>query len=152
MLREKIDSLISEATVNGDPLQLKVFRLIKTEFQKYNASKEAVTKPMDDNVEITILKRMVKQRQESAEMYHQGGREDLEENERLESTVIQGWLPAPVTEEQIEAEVNQIIFDGVMPVKKNMGQIIKAVKAKYPAADGKLVSQVVSSKLQTAVN
>ena len=85
-------------------------------------------------------------------MYHQGGREDLEDNERLESTVIQGWLPAPVTEEQIEAEVNQIIFDGVMPVKKNMGQIIKAVKAKYPAADGKLVSQVVSSKLQTAVN
>ena len=147
MLREKIDGLIAETTASRDFEALNVFRLIKTEFQKYNASKEAVSKPMDDGVETTILKRMVKQRKESADMYSKGGREDLAEKERMESLMIEGWLPAPVTEDQIRAEVEAVISSGVEPVKKNMGQIIKEVKSRYPAADGKLVSEVVMSKL-----
>lgn len=147
MLREKIDGLIAETTANRNFEHLNVFRLVKTEFQKYNASKEAVTKPMDDTVEVTILKRMVKQRRESAEMYTKGGREDLADKELLECEIIEGWLPAPVTEDQIRAEVDAVISGGVEPVKRNMGQIIKAVKSKYPSADGKLVSTVVMSKL-----
>lgn len=147
MLREKIDDLISEATKNREMFELETLRLVKSELMKYNASKEAVSKPMDDNIEITILKKMVKQRMESAEMYRKGNREDLASKETDEAEYIKRFLPAEASVNDIESEVNRIITSGVEPVKKNMGQIIKAVKVKYPTADGKVVSQIVASKL-----
>ena len=147
MLREKIDDLISEATKNREMFELETIRLVKSELMKYNASKEAVSKPMDDNIEITILKKMVKQRMESAEMYKKGNREDLASKETDEAEYIKRFLPEEASVNDIESEVNRIITSGVEPVKKNMGQIIKAVKVKYPTADGKVVSQIVASKL-----
>lgn len=147
MIREKIEHLISEATKNREMFELETIRLVKAELMKYNASKEAVSKPMDDNIEISILKKMVKQRKESAELYNQGNRPELAEKETKEADFIAQFLPKETSVEEIEEAVNSIISSGVEPVKKNMGRIIKEVKSKYPAADGKLVSQVVSSKL-----
>lgn len=147
MIREKIEHLISEATKNREMFELETLRLVKAELMKYNASKEAVSKPMDDNIEISILKKMVKQRKESAELYNQGNRPELAEKETKEADFIAQFLPKETSVEEIEEAVNAIISSGVEPVKKNMGRIIKEVKSKYPAADGKLVSQVVSSKL-----
>ena len=147
MLHEVIDKKIQEATISSSKFELECLRLIKAEFLKYNASKEAVGKPMDEAVEVSILKKMSKQRKESAELYQKGGRAELAEKELAEAKFVEQFLPAPVTREEIEAEVNQLIFDGIMPVKKNMGQLIKAVKAKYPTADGKIVSEIVLSKL-----
>ena len=146
MLREKIDELIAQATTQRNQ-EVEILRMIKAEFQKYNASKEAITKPMDDAVEIQILNKMVKQRKEAEMMYVDGGRQDLATNEHKEIEFIEKYLPAAATETDIEAEVNNIINSGVEPIKKNMGTIIKQVKAKYPTADGKLVSTIVSQKL-----
>lgn len=147
MIREKIENLISEATKNRNLFELETIRLVKTEIMKYNTSKEAVSKPMDDNIEISILKKMVKQRKESAELYKAGNRLELADKEIKEAEFIAQFLPKETSVEEIEEAVNSIISSGVEPVKKNMGRIIKEVKTKYPAADGKLVSQVVSSKL-----
>lgn len=147
MIREKIENLISEATKNRNLFELETIRLVKTELMKYNTSKEAVSKPMDDNIEISILKKMVKQRKESAELYKAGNRLELAEKEIKEAEYIAQFLPKETSVDEIEEAVNSIISSGVEPVKKNMGRIIKEVKTKYPAADGKLVSQVVSSKL-----
>lgn len=147
MIREKIENLISEATKNRNLFELETIRLVKTELMKYNTSKEAVSKPMDDNIEISILKKMVKQRKESAELYKSGNRLELAEKEIKEAEYIAQFLPKETSVDEIEEAVNSIISSGVEPVKKNMGRIIKEVKTKYPAADGKLVSQVVSSKL-----
>lgn len=147
MIREKIENLISEATKNRNLFELETIRLVKTEIMKYNTSKEAVSKPMDDNIEISILKKMVKQRKESAELYKAGNRLELADKEIKEAEYIAQFLPKETSVEEIEEAVNSIISSGVEPVKKNMGRIIKEVKTKYPAADGKLVSQVVSSKL-----
>ena len=147
MLYETIDKKIQEATIASSKFELECLRLIKAEFLKYNASKEAVGKPMNDAVEVSILKKMAKQRKESAELYRKGGRAELAEKEISEAEFIEQFLPAPVSREDIEKEVNQLIFDGIMPVKKNMGQLIKTVKEKYPSADGKTVSEIVSGKL-----
>lgn len=146
MLREKIDELIAQE-MRCDSGSIGILRLIKAEFQKYNASKEAVTKPMDDAIEIQILNRMVKQRKEAESLYIDGGRQDLAYNERKEIEFIELYLPDTASESDIENEVDNIIILGVEPVKKNMGIIIKQVKAKYPTADGKLVSKIVSEKL-----
>jgi uncharacterized protein YqeY len=147
MLHEIIDKKIQEATISSSKFELECLRLIKAEFLKYNASKEAVSKPMDEGVEVIILKKMVKQRKESAELYQNGGRSELAEKELAEATFIEQFLPAPVTREELETEVDKLIDGGIEPIKKNMGQIIKSVKAKYPTADGKTISEIVSSKL-----
>lgn len=147
MIREKIENLISEATKNRNLFELETIRLVKTEIMKYNTSKEAVSKPMDDNIEISILKKMVKQRKESAELYKAGNRLELADKEIKEAEYIAQFLPKETSVEEIEEAVNSIITSGVEPIKKNMGQIIKSVKTKYPAADGKVVSQIVASKL-----
>lgn len=147
MLREKIDGLISEATINGKKFELEVLRLIKAEYMKYNASKDALSHKLDDNVEIAILKKMVKQRLESVDMYKKANRQDLADKEKSEADFIKQFMPAEASIEEIENEVNAIISSGVEPVKKNMGQIIKSVKSKFPTADGKTVSQIVSGKL-----
>ncbi len=147
MLYERIDKEIHDAAVNDDRFALETLRLIKAEFLKYNASKEALKTPICDTVEITIMQKMVKQRKESAELYHKGGRADLADKEEAEANFISRFLPAPVTDEMLNAAVNQAFFDGIMPVKKNMGLIIKTVKEKYPTADGKTLAAIVSAKL-----
>lgn len=147
MLREKIDELIAQETKCNSGC-LGILKLIKAEFQKYNASKEAITKPMDDTIEIQIFNKMVKQRKESEELYVKGGRQDLAYNERKEIEFIELYLPAPVTEEQIEEAFAEVLSCGAIPPqKKNMGLYIRHIKSKYPTADGKLVSQIVSKKL-----
>ena len=147
MLREKIDELIAQE-MRCDSGSIGILRLIKAEFQKYNASKEAVTKPMDDAIEIQILNRMVKQRKEAESLYIDGGRQDLAYNERKEIEFIELYLPSPITEEQIEEAFAEVLSSGVIPPqKKTMGLYIRHIKRKYPTADGKMISQIVSKKL-----
>lgn len=146
MLREKIDDLIAQE-MHCDSGCIGILRLIKAEFQKYNASKEAVKKPMDDAIEIQILNRIVKQRKESESLYAAGGRQDLAFNERKEYEFIELYLPEIASESDIESEIDNIISSGIEPVRKNMGQIIKKVKELLPNVDGKLVSDLVKKRL-----
>lgn len=146
MIREKIDSLISDAMKNDMKFELGVLRMVKTELQKYNTSKEAVSKPMDDGVEISILNRMVKQRREAAGIYT-GVNPELMLKETREAEYIEGFLPKQASVEEISDEVDRLISSGVEPLKKNMGQIIKMVKSAYPTADGRTVSEIVMKKL-----
>lgn len=91
---------------------------------------------------------MVKERTESADLYEQGHRLDLAEAEKVEIDILKEFLPAPVTEEDILKCFYDVIGqDGVEPIKKNMGIIIKTIKSILPGVDGKLVSQVVTKYL-----
>ena len=153
MIHDRIDKMImgAIAAAANDPakkFEMETLRLVKAEFMKYDASKEAVSKPMDENIETGILKRMVKQRRESTELYAKGGRPELAERENREAGFIEGFLPEPVGEDDIRREAEAAIASGIEPVRKNMGAIIKAVKSKYPAADGKTVSAIVSGMLK----
>lgn len=80
-------------------------------------------------------------------MYIEGCRQDLAYKEHKEIEFIELYLPETASESDIEAEIDNIISSGVEPVKKNMGTIIKQVKARYPTADGKLVSDFVKKRL-----
>ena len=89
---------------------------------------------------------MIKQRQDAAKEYLEAGRLELADNELDEVAVLKVLLPAEITEEQIKEAVKEVA-NITVPIKKNMGVFMKAVKAKYPTADGKLVSQIVSTFL-----
>lgn len=148
MLREKIDSLIAESMKADDKFNVDMFRLVKAEYLKYNASKEAVKTPMNNAIEVNILKKMAKQRRESAELYGQGGRTDLQTKELAEAEFIEAYLPQEATVEDIEKAIDSATTEhGIVLLQKNMGQIIKKVKELLPNADGKLVADLVKKRL-----
>lgn len=144
MYSEKIDKMIMEALKAGEKIKAGAYRMLKSEFLVFKTAKNA--KPLDDAAEISIIKKMIKQRQDAAKEYLEAGRLELADNELDEVAVLKVLLPAEITEEQIK-EVVKEVANTTVPIKKNMGVFMKAVKAKYPTADGKLVSQIVSTFL-----
>jgi uncharacterized protein YqeY len=144
MYSEKIDKMIMEALKAGDKVKAGAFRMLKSEFLVFKTAKNA--KPLDEAAEISIIKKMIKQRQDAAKEYLAAGRLELADNELDEVEVLKVLLPAEITEEQIKEAVKEVA-NTTEPVKKNMGVFMKAVKAKYPTADGKRVSQIVSTFL-----
>lgn len=152
MYNEKIDAMIMAAvkeagasTVAEEKELLKskagVYRLIKAEFLSFKTAKNA--KPLDEAAEIAILRKMIKQREESAATYRNAGREELAVSEETEIKFLKELLPAEITSEQIEAAVKEVIGSGVEPNRKNMGAFMAAIGKKYPTADKKLVSSIV---------
>ena len=144
MYSEKIDKMIMEALKAGEKTKAGVFRMLKAEFLVFKTAKNA--KPLDDAAEISIIKKMIKQRQDAAKEYLEAGRLELADNELDEVEVLKVLLPAEITEEQITEAVKEVA-NTVEPIKKNIGVFMKAVKDKYPTADGKMVSQIVSAFL-----
>ena len=148
MIKDNLNSLIMEAMKAHDTVRTETLRGIKTAFMNWQTSKEHAGKEMTDADEINILKKMIKQREESIDQYRSAGRNDLANAEADQVAVIKEFLPAEVTAEQIEYVVENIVLSHVIePIKKNMGAIIKAVKETLPTADGKLVAQIVQKHL-----
>lgn len=145
MLYENIDKLIAEAMKNHDNIRLSTLRLIKTKFLEYKTSKGA--KPIDEAMEITLLRKMVSERKDAVGLYIAAGRNELAEKENNEMKIIQEFLPAEVTPEQIREAFNAVLSIGIEPIKKNMGLFIRGIKEKLPTADGKSVSTYVSQNL-----
>jgi uncharacterized protein YqeY len=135
--------MIMEAVKTKESVKASVYRLIKNEFLKHATAKNA--KPLDDATEITILQKMVKQREESIEAYKKGGREDLIVAELAEINVIKELLPEVPTKEDVVNYVNYWYPDGIE--KKAMGATIKELKEKFVGVDGKMVADVVKEKL-----
>ena len=148
MINDKLDALIMSAMKEHNEARVRTLRAIKAKFTEWKTSKQNVGKELTEEVEIQIINKMVKERTESADLYEQGHRLDLAETEKAEIDILNEFLPAPVTEEDILKCFYDVIGqDGVEPIKKNMGIIIKTIKSILPSADGKLVSQVVTKYL-----
>ena len=154
-----IDKLIQQAMKSRNKTELLVYQAIKTEIINYKTAKNA--KPYDDAAEISILKKMVKQREDSEKQYLEAGRKNLAIQEYNESEIIKKLLPEPVNERQIRWELYDwgadnkflttdkgVVFDAVelenpfIP-KKEMGNAIKYLKSRFPQADGKIISNIV---------
>lgn len=142
-LRNKIDSMIMDATKAREREKTEVFKAIKNEFLVFKTAKNA--KPLDDAAEISILQKMVKQRKDSAAQFSAGGREDLAIKERFEISVLKELLPKTPTKEDIEEYLRDYYMDGVP--KAQMGMVIKNVKTALPGADGKMVADIVKQNL-----
>ena len=149
LVNDKIDMFIMSAMKAQDTVRTETRRSMKTSFMEWKTSKANVGKTLDEAVEIQILNKMVKQRQESIAEFEKAGRTELAEHEKAQLNVIQEFLPLAATEEDILKCFNDVIGqDGFEPTKNNMGIIIKTIKAALPTADGSLVAQIVKSKLQ----
>jgi len=127
--------------------RLSALRMIKAALMK---AKVDSPKPLDEAAEIQILKQLVKQRLDAAEMFRKGGRPEQAAKEDAERKLIESFLPAGASEEEIDAAIAEAFAETGATDPKQMGLVMKAVQArlKGKTVDGKLVSDKVRSRLQ----
>ena len=146
-MKNEMNALIMEAMKNHDTVRTETLRAIKSAFLNRSTSKENAGKEMTEADEIQIIKKMVKQRQESVEQYIAAGRQELADAEQAQIDVLETFLPQAASEEDIVRAFNAAKeANGWSAEKKNMGLFVKAIKAALPNADGKMVAQVVQGQ------
>jgi hypothetical protein len=126
--------------------RLSALRMIKSAVQKAHVDSP---KPLDDAAEQQILKSLVKQRIDAADMFRKGGREEQALKEEAEKKIIESYLPAAATEEEIAAAIDAAIAETGAKEAKQMGLVMKAVQAKLvgKTVDGRVVSEKVKARL-----
>ncbi len=144
----EVDKLIAGALKERNEVKTAAYRAIKTAEMNYKTAKNA--KPLDDAAEIQIIKKLVTQREESANIYRENNRPELAKREEAEIKYLKELLPPEVSQDDIIAAVIAWAVaesNGETIPKARMGEAIKAVKAKFPTADGKLVADCVKERL-----
>ena len=146
-LENKITEELKLAMKSKDKLVLTALRAIKSELMiaKTNAGQKKV---INNEIELKILQKLVKQRKESSKIYLKKGRNELAETELKEAEIIQRFLPKQLTNDEIEFEVKNQIKNINAKSLKDMGAVMSAVTKKLAgAADGKTISEIVKKHL-----
>ncbi|PYV08190.1 MAG: glutamyl-tRNA amidotransferase [Acidobacteria bacterium] len=145
-LVEQIEKDLPVAMKAQDGLRLSVLRMMKAALK--NKQVELGKQP-DDSQAVAVLRTLVKQRHESVEQFRKGGREDLAEKEEAEIKIVETYLPAAATEEEIDAAVAAALAETGASGAKDLGKAMKAVMAKFAGqnVDGKRVNEKVRAKL-----
>lgn len=149
MIKNQLNTLILNAMKSTDKVRVEALRAIKTAFMNWETAKENVGKTLDEATEISIIRKLVAQYEDTAKQCNDGKHDELVAEALATVSILNEYLPKPATEEEITQTFLQI-RDGaepLEPVKKNMGVFIKRIKEMLPNADGKLVSQVVMKHL-----
>ncbi|MDE5749794.1 MAG: GatB/YqeY domain-containing protein [Duncaniella sp.] len=146
-LFDKISADIKAAMLAREKVRLETLRGIKKEFIEAKTAKGADGQLSDDQA-MKILAKMVKQRKETAAIYEQQNRIDLRDNELAEAAVIEEYLPKPLSDEELTAELTRIIAEVGATSAKEMGKVMGvASKALAGRADGKVISAKVRELL-----
>jgi len=134
MLLHRIQSDLKEAVRNQDAVRRGALRLVLTAIKdrQIQLRGEDGADDLDDEGILAILQRMVKQRQDSAGVYEDGGRAELAAREREEIRIIQEFLPNPLTAEESAAAVRDAISEVDATGIRDMGRVVEALRQRYP--------------------
>ena len=145
-LLERIQKDLVSAMKSKDEARLSAIRMIKTALKKVEVDS---MKPLDEAGEIQTLNSLIKQRTESAEMFRKGGRRELAEKEEAERALIESYMPAPASPEEIDAAITAALAETQATSAKQMGVVMKATQAKLSGkrVDGKALSEKVRARL-----
>ncbi|MBD3723991.1 MAG: GatB/YqeY domain-containing protein [Flavobacteriaceae bacterium] len=146
-LEKQIMDQMKEAMKAKDAVALEALRAIKSGIILAKTESGAKDELSSDD-EIKLLQKLVKQRKDSAAIYSEQGRQDLAEPELAQVAVIEKFLPAQLSEQEIEEAVSKIISEGGFSGMASMGQVMGlASKQLAGKADGKTISTVVKKLL-----
>lgn len=132
-MRDRLNSALKIAMKDKERVRIGTLRLIMAALH----DREIVARGGDDSSELTdaetleVLAKMVKQRQDSAKAYEDGGRPELAKQERAEIRIIREFMPKPMPPEEMNAAVNDAIRDAEARSIKDMGKVMGILKAKY---------------------
>jgi len=156
----EIDKLIKEATLNKNGSAKEAFRAVKTEILRNQTSKNPepdgkfvcvtgldswISNFSLSELDIKIIRRLIKQREESASIYDANSRKDLADVERDQIKYLKELLPPEISKEVLQEYVINAYPNGF--TQKEIGKIIKEVKEVYPIADGKIISEIVKKHI-----
>jgi hypothetical protein len=145
-LLDRIQKDMVSAMKSKDEARLSAVRMIKTALKKLEVDS---MKPLDEATEMQVLNSLIKQRTESAEMFRKGGRPEMAEKEEAERTLIESYMPAPATPEEMEEAIAAALAETQVTSAKQMGVVMKAAQAKLAGkrVDGKALSEKVRARL-----
>ncbi len=132
MLRDDINTAVKEAMKAKEERKLSTLRMINSSIKNADIDARGQGKqPLSDDDILGLLQKMIKQRQESVELYDKGGRAELAAQEREEIAVITAYLPKQMSEDEVKAAIAATISETGAAGMKDMGKVIGALKAKY---------------------
>ena len=135
-----INAKIMEAMKAHDKVASETYKLLKAKILEFKTAKNA--REYNDTEEINLIRKMIDDRINSAEIYRTNNRKDLADEELAQSDVLHALLPALPTEDDIIEYLNEHYPSGIE--KKQMGTVIKEVKNNLVGVDGKLVANCVN--------
>jgi hypothetical protein len=145
-LTQQVQKDMVDAMRKKEELRLSALRMMKAALKNKEIDKRST---LDEKEELQVFTTMIKQRRESIEQFEKGGRLELAKREADEIAIIEAYMPKSLGEEEIIATVRATIAEMGSPTVKDMGAVMKNVKAKFGDArvDGKLMSEAVKKEL-----
>ena len=132
MLRDAINDAVKDAMRARDERKLSTLRMVNSTIKNADIAARGEGKsPLSDGDLLGLLQKMIKQRQESVELYDKGGRAELAAREREEIAIIQGYLPKQMSDDDVKAAISAAIAETGAAGMKDMGKVIAALRAKY---------------------
>ena len=144
-LKERLSDEMKVAMKSGDKTRLAVIRLIQSALKQKEVDERVV---LTDADVLAILDKMAKQRRESIEQFKAAGRDDLEQQEAFELGVIQSYLPAPLSDAEIEALIAQAVQSTGASSVREMGAVMAQLR---PQLQGRADMSLVSARIKAAL-
>jgi Uncharacterized conserved protein len=147
-LQERVDSDLKEAMRAKDTSKLGVLRMLKSALKYAAIAKSGTEAELSDAEAAQVVRKQVKQRQDSIESFEKGGRAELAAKEKEELSILNTYLPQAMNSDELAEVVRATIAETGATAKAQMGAVMKALQAKVGGrADGKTLSQEVSRQL-----
>jgi uncharacterized protein YqeY len=148
VLRDDINKALTEAMKAKNERAVSTLRMVNSTLKNADIEARTTGKPLGDAEVIGVLQKMVKQRQESVELYKKGAREDLVKQEQEEIAIISAYLPQQMSEAEMAAAIDAAVAETGAASMKDMGKVIGLLRGKYAGQmDMGRASAAVKAKL-----
>ena len=148
MLNDKVFNDYKEAMKARDSLKSSVLSFLRADMLNLATNKKK--DKLDDAEIVVVIKKQIKQRQDSIEQFTKGGRPEMADKEKKELDILKNYLPPELSAEEIKRLIEEVVIATGANGIKDMGQVMKELTVKIAGkADGRLVSDLVKQRLNT---
>jgi len=149
VLRDQINDALKEAMKAKNERTVSTLRMVNSTLKNADIEARGASKPALGEAEVlAILQKMIKQRQESVDLYKKGGRDDLVAQEEAEIAIISGYLPRQMSDAEMKSAIDAAMAETGASGMKDMGKVIGALRGKYAGQmDMAKASALVKAKL-----
>lgn len=130
-MREQFTEMMKAAMKSGDKPRLATVRMIMAALKDKDIESRTTGKPLGNEEILALLQKLIKSRQESAEIYAKAGRPELEAQERGEIAIISEFLPKQMSEDEVKTVISAAIAETGAASMKDMGKVVASLRAKY---------------------
>lgn len=148
MTKKQLQEDLKQAMLAKDEIKKSVLRMLLSAITYYEIQKGGAGYEASEEDVLTVIQKDVKQRKDSIEQFKNGGRQDLVDKETQELTLLEKFMPAQMSEDEVKTLVKEAITQTNASTPQDMGKVMRALMPKTKGkADGSLVSKIVKEEL-----